>query len=189
MSKDIVTAGILGGVVMFVCLAAGRIFLPDFDNSGFRMLPDQVPMQAALKERIKTPGTYVCPYLPPNQDTALFPDYWKEPVFTITYTGYTHSTVPGFGSIGVFSFLLAPLAAGWLLSQASDRVLATFSRRWIFVTTLGLFVAVSSDLLRALTDEQKLPAVAVAVLGTVITWLLIGLVLAWRIRPRPTVSR
>ena len=125
----------------------------------------------------------MCPYLPPNEGNALFPDYLNEPIFAVTYKGYTHSTVPGFASVGVLSFLLAPMAAAWLLSQASDRVLATYFRRLLFVTALGLFIAVSSDLLRGLTDEQPFPAVAEMAIASVITWALVGLVVAWRIKP------
>jgi len=169
---------------MFVVMAAGRIFLPDIGNAGLRPLPDQVPIHAALKQRINEPGTYICPYLPPNESRTLFADYLNEPVFAITYKGYTHSTVPGFASVGVLSFLLAPMAAAWLLSQASARILATYFRRALFVTGLGLFVAVSSDLLRGLTDEQSFSTVTEMAVASIITWALVGLVLAWRIKPR-----
>ena len=169
---------------MFLTMAAGRIFLPGFGNAGFRTMPDQVQIHAALKQRIIRPGTYVCPYLPPNERSALFPDYLNEPIFAVTYKGYTHATVPGFASLGILSFLLAPMAAAWLLLQASERVLATYFRRVFFVTALGLFVAVSSDLLRSLTDEQPFSAVAEMAAVSVITWGFVGLVVAWRIKPK-----
>ena len=173
---------------MFLAMAAGRIFLPDLGNAELRTMPDQVPIHQALKQRITEPGTYVCPYLAPNERAAVFPNYLNEPIFAVNYKGYTHATVPGFASVGVLSFLLAPMAAAWLLSQASQRVLATYFRRLLFVTALGLFIAVSSDLLRGLTDEQPFPAVAEMAAVSVITWALVGLVVAWRINPKTAGS-
>ena len=183
MIKDVLISAVLGGVVMFVVALALRFALPGVGNSGFRTMPDQARIHAALKERITEPGTYVCPYLGPSESNALFSDYLNEPIFEVTYKGYTHATVPGFASAGMLSFLLAPMAAAWLLSQASNRVLATFSRRVIFVASLGLFLAVSADLLRALTEERTITTVAGMAAGSLITWILVGLVLAWRIKP------
>lgn len=184
MTKDILISGVFGGMVMFAVMAACRLLLPDVGNSGFRTMPDQAPIHAALKERITEPGRYVCPYLRPDDANALFPGYLNEPIFEITYKGYTHATVPGFASAGMFAFLLGPMAAAWLLSQASDRVLATYLGRAGYVASLGLFVAVSADLLRALTDELPLTTVAGMAGVSVIAWTLVGLVLAWRIKPK-----
>ena len=151
-----------------------------------RSIPDQVPVHAALKARITEPGTYVFPYATHEDRSALFPDYLNEPIFAVTYKGFTHSTVPGFASAGILSFLLAPMAAAWLLSQASEKVLATYIRRAAFVASLGFFIAVSTDLLRALSDEQTLVAVAGAAVLSILTWSSVGLVLAWRVKPRIT---
>ncbi len=184
MARNILISGILGGVVMFVVMAAFRIFLPGVGYPVLRAIPGQVQIHAALKERITEPGTYVCPYLPTNEQRALFPDYLNEPVFAITYRGYTHATVPGFASVGILAFLFAPMTASWLLSQASTRVLATYSRRVLYVASLGLFVAISADLLRGLTEEQTFSTVAAKALVSLITWALVGLVLAWGIKPK-----
>lgn len=183
MTKNILISGVLGGVVIFAVMVAFRLFLPAVGNSELLAMPDQVPMQAALKGRITKPGTYICPYLPPDQRSGLFPDYLNEPIFAVTYGGYTHATVPGFKSAGMLAFLLAPMAAAWLLSQASDRVLATYSRRVLFVTALGLFIALGADLLRSLTNEQPFRTAAEMALGSLVTWALVGLVLGWRIKP------
>ncbi len=183
MAKKIVIWGAMGGIVMFAVMLVCRLFLPGLGREGFRTMPGQVSIHAALKERITEPGTYICPYLPPEGRSALFPDYLNEPVFAVTYRGYTHGTVPGFASPGVLSFLLAPMAAAWLLSQASVRVLATYARRAIFVGTLGLFVALATDLLRILTEELPFREAAGMAMISLITWASVGLVLAWGIRP------
>ncbi len=183
MFKNILLSGILGGVVMFVVFTAVRILLPSVGYPVLQALPGQVPIHAQLKEQITKPGTYVCPYMTPEEAKAFFPDYWNEPVFVVTYRGGSHSTVPGFASLGMLAFLLAPLAAAWLLSQASDKVLATYLRRVLFVGILGILVLVTADLMRSLTDELPFALVAGRALVSVITWVLIGIVLAWRIKP------
>lgn len=183
MTKNILISGLLGGVVMFTAILACRLLLPDFGNTRIRTMPDQEQIQAELKKRITEPGTYVCPYLLPGAANTHFPDYLNEPIFSVTYRGYTHATVPGFAPVGLLGCVLAPMTAAWLLSQASNRVLAKYSRRVLFVATLGLFVAVSADLLRALTEEQPFGAVAGMAVASLITWVLVGLVLAWRIKP------
>ena len=107
----------------------------------------------------------------------------NEPVFAVNYGGYTHATVPGFASIGMLSFLLAPMAAAWLLSRASERVEGTYLNRVFFIASLGVFIAIAGDLMRSLTEEASMAIVAGKVAITIIVWILTGLVLAWRIRP------
>ena len=183
MNKNIFISGVLGGVVMFVAMSAGRFFLQGIGYSGFRTMPDQVQIHAALKERITEPGTYVCPYMLPGESNSFFPDYLNQPIFEVTYKGYTHATVPGFASAGMLAFLLAPIVAAWLLSQASERVMASYFRRAVYVAILGLFVAVSADLVRALAEDQPLLAVMATALVSMATWAAVGLVLAWKIKP------
>ncbi len=183
MTKNVLIAGILGGIVMFVVMVAGRIFLPGVGYAELRPMPGQVQLQAALKERITEPGTYVCPYLRDDRRSDAFPDYLNEPVFVVTYRGYTHATVPGFVSAGMLSFLLAPMAAAWLLAQASNRVLGAYLRKAAYVATLGLFLVVSGDLLRVLTDNLPVSQAMGKALISLVTWTLVGLVLAWKVKP------
>jgi hypothetical protein len=183
MKKRIAISAVLGGLVIFAEMAAFRVFLPGVGSSPLRTLPDQVRIHRALKAVITQPGTYICPYLPMEERSAIFPDYLNEPVFAVIYRGHTHSTVPGFASFGILHFLLAPLVAACLLSQASARILKSYARRVVFMTALGLFIAVSADLPRMLTDELPLHiAVEMAVIS-LITWAGAGAVLAWIIKP------
>ncbi len=186
MIRNILMSGILGGAVMFAATLACRILLPGTGAPLLQPMPGQVQIHAALKERITQPGTYVCPYLPPEERRAFFPNYLNEPVFAITYRGHTHATVPGFASVGMLSFLLAPMAASWLLSQASARVLASYWRRYAYIAALGVFIILDADLMRNLTDDLSFKAVVGIALVDLITWTLVGLVLAWSVRPRRT---
>jgi hypothetical protein len=122
-------------------------------------VPHQAALHAALKARI------------------------TEPVYAITYKGYTHSTVPGFRNLGVLSILFAPVLAAWLLTKTSESVLKRYATRVLFVMMLGLFVAMAGDWPRAVADEQQASSLLLTTANTIVTWLLAGLAIAWRIRP------
>lgn len=173
---------------MFIVMAVFRLFLPAVGHASLLVMPDQVPIHAQLKERITKPGTYVVPSLSPEKRSALFPDYLNEPIFAVIYKGYTHGSVPGFASVGILSFLLAPMVAAWRLSQVSERVLATYLRRVLFVSTLRPSIAVSADLMCSFTDDLPLASVAGKAVFSMITRVLIGLVLAWKIKPQSAGS-
>ena len=182
MVKDILISGVLGGIVMFLGLAGSLLIPGAMGHETIRPVPDQAEIHAALKERITEPGTYAVPYLRP-EEASSFETYGDEPLYEIRYKGYTHNTVPGFKNPGVLAFLLAPMIATWLLSRASSSVLSRYSRRVLFVTVLGLFLAVGGDWVRALADETPVSGLAASTFASIVTWLLVGLVVAWRIRP------
>ena len=71
------------------------------------------------------------------------------------------------------------MIAAWLLSMASEKILAKYFRRVFFVTILGLFLAVYGDVL----SEKPMDRILLSSINTLLTWFLAGLVIAWRIRP------
>jgi hypothetical protein len=71
------------------------------------------------------------------------------------------------------------MIAAWLLSVASERILAKFSRRVLFVAVLGLFLAVFGDI----SSEKPLDLILLSSVQNLISWTLAGLVIAWRIKP------
>lgn len=79
----------------------------------------------------------------------------------------------------LFCILVAPIIAAWLLSLTSEKVLAKYSRRVLFVTILGLFLAVFGDVL----SEKPNDRILLSSINSLITWFLAGLVIAWRIKP------
>lgn len=188
MKKQIITSGILGGIVMFIWLTFSLTVLRLGTNPAPRPLPDQAEVHAALKKRITDVGVYACLYVSSEKEANQFPNYRDEPLYVITYDGYTHNTVPGFRSLGVLAFLFAPVVAAWLLSRASDSILARYSRRVFFVAGLGLFLAVGGDWLRALSGGQPTTRLLFATLNSLITWLLVGLVIAWQVKPHARLS-
>ncbi|MBU0983865.1 MAG: hypothetical protein KKA42_08345 [candidate division Zixibacteria bacterium] len=184
MNKQIIVAGCLGAIVMFVWLVVSYTMLPLSGRQEIRTVDDQLELHAFLKARISEPGKYAVPYLAPGQEALVYDSYRDEPLYEVTYQGYTHNTVPGFLTIGMFGFLFAPLLAAGLLAHAAPGVLQTYGRRVLYVVILGLFLSFGSDWLRGLTGEHTTGMILRASVNQVITWALVGAVLAWRIKPK-----
>jgi hypothetical protein len=58
----------------------------------------------------------------------------------------------------------------------------------LFVAGLGLFLAVGGDWMRALSGGQPNTQLLLATLNSLITWILVGLVIAWQVKPLPKLS-
>ncbi len=188
MTKRIIVSGLLGTVVMVVWTIFSFAVLRSGGRE-IRPVPDQAGLHAALKARITQPGTYACLYVSSEREAAQFPNYRDEPLYSITYTGTTHNTVPGFKNLGALSIVLAPMLAAWLLAKSSGHWFRRYPTRVAFVTMLGVFVAIAGDWPRAVADEQLASGLLQTTANTIATWLLAGLAIAWRITPEMLVVR
>jgi len=183
MKKQIVVAGLLSAVVIFVWLTFSNAILPFKRHYTLLTFPDQMTVHRLLKERITEPGIYTCPYFHSYYEAAQFEGYGDEPIFTISYTGVTHNTVTGFLSFSILAIFIAPMIASWMLSVASPKILASYIRRTLFVMTLGIFLAIFGDWLRMLEENEPSGLIVFMMINHIITWTLAGLVIAWRIKP------
>lgn len=178
MIKNILIAGLLGGLVIFVWLVLSRGPIP-LSGDIPQPIPNDKELHTTLTETIPEPGLY---YLPggSEENQALYDDYGNEPLFMITNTGRTPNAFMGqflFELLGIF---IAPMIAAWMLSMTSEKILSTYSRRVLFVTVLGLFLALYGDI----GSEKPVSFTLLSSIGSLVTWALAGLVIAWRIKPR-----
>ncbi|MFC1564910.1 hypothetical protein ACFL6G_08250 [candidate division KSB1 bacterium] len=184
MRKDVVIAGLAGGIVIFIWMIISNGILPFKRSVVMKTFPNQKPVHDILKERITEPGIYSCPYMHEyEEEMSFFPDYGNEPIFAIVYNGETHNTVEGLLSMRILTILLVPLIAAWLLSVSSDRIISKFSRRFLFVLALGILLALFGYMT---ADFQPAAYTLFKLVNTVISWSLTGLVIAWRIKPDKT---
>ncbi len=181
--KQILLSGVFGSLVMFVGLLIGSSMVQFGGNTALQTVPDQSELLTELKERINEPGTYVVPY-ETDGVMATDPDYLDEPFFEISYKGYTHRSVPGLSSSGTLAFFFAPMIAAWLLSMASPEVLSNYTKRVLFVMALGLLVVVSDDWLGSMKESIPPRQMLASAIGSMITWILVGMVVAWQVKPR-----
>ncbi|UCE24494.1 MAG: hypothetical protein JSU74_00135 [Candidatus Zixiibacteriota bacterium] len=185
MTKDIITAGLLGGLVILIWLTIAHGMLPFKRYYTLKTFPDQLEVHRLLKANITEPGMYSVPYYSsPEQAAALADEYRNQPVYEITYLGYTHDTMRGLLSTSIVAIFLTPLMAAWILSMASARILKSYRRRLMYVVALGLFLVVWDNWMGQLTDEKLVGLAIFYAVANIVAWLLAGLVIAWKVKPK-----
>ena len=189
MKKDVLVAGLVGGAVMLVWLFVTNAVLPFKSNLMHKVIPlaNQLEVHEVLRENITQPGTYSVPYLS-LQEEAHFPDYRDQPVYSITYEGYTHSgggggTIMSSFPVTMLAVFLPPLIAAWMLSVTSPAILSKYLRRFLFVAALGVIVALYDDVLQMSFGPQPKDYLTFLAINNLIAWTLTGLVIARMIRP------
>jgi hypothetical protein len=184
MKKDIVIAGLLGGFAIFVWIFLSKSILPMSGSVSIKSFDNQPEIHQMLKERITETGKYAVPYLPEWEQNQI-PDYGNQPVFKITYTGFTHNSASGTSMIlPLITIFVVLMIAAWLLSVASEKILAKYSRRFLFVSVLGFAVVLFSNVIRSSFDSQPMEHIVFYVITDMVTWLIAGLIIAWRIKPK-----
>ena len=184
MKRTVLPAGFSGGIVMFVWLFLTNALLPFKSNLIHRALPfhGQVELPEVLKRTVTDPGSYSIPYLS-REDEDRFPDYRSQPVFNVVFEGYAHSGEGG-GSIlsslpvMLVAVFLPPLLAAWMLSLASQAVLASYFRRVLFVSAIGVIIALADDVLQMSFGPQAKDYLAFLAINNLLAWTATALVIA-----------
>jgi hypothetical protein len=189
MKKNVWLAGFLGGVVMFIWLFISNAVLPLKSSMIHKVVPNQLEVHQALKENITEPGTYSCPYLSHEEEAAM-PDYRSQPIYSITYHGSTHGDPGSTGALLpiVLIFVVTTIAA-WMLSVTSERSRSSYARRVLFVALIGAIVASYGDLLQLSFGPQPRDYLVFLAVNNLITWTLVGLVVAACVRGESVESR
>jgi hypothetical protein len=134
-----------------------------------------------LKEHVVDPGRYVVN--PELTAERRFPG--GEPVFSILYGGVGHESAGRLALVGLVVFFLAPLIAAWLLSHAAQPVLFSYPRKVLFFVAIGLLFAIYTDLSAFGIGGYPMGDALVLAASHVVSWTLVGCIVAWRIRPEP----
>jgi hypothetical protein len=82
-------------------------------------------------------------------------------------------------------FVIASTVAAWMLSLASARTIASYPRKVLFFAAIGLLLAVFGDLMSFGIDSYSLNDALMLAGHDILAWTLVGLVVAWRIKPEP----
>ncbi len=181
--KRVVIAGLLGALVLIVWTFAVNGLLRFKSNIDMKQVPNEREVYEVLKENIKEPGRYTCN--PAVTSDRRYPE--GEPVFSILYGGMGHEAAGGFMWIGLVIYVLSPIIAAWMLSQASVRVLSSYSSKVLFFTALGLLFALFGHLADAGIGGYPIRDAVVWGLHDIVLWTLIGLVVAGRLRPERAI--
>ena len=184
MSPKVVGAGLLGGLAAIMWTAAVGSLVPIRDQMGNLEAPNEEVVLAALDASLTEAGVYLVPGKFPHD--SLFLDRFENgPLYRI------HALAEGGGLaqflVSDLALLLAPIIPAWFLMMLCAYDRPGYGARVFVVAMFGVFVALGAYL--PMWDQELYPPTYVFLLAgnAVLTWIVVGLVVAARIRPRPEV--
>jgi len=178
VAKKVIVAGVLGGLVMMVWMILVNGILGFNSRINMKRIADERGVYETLKNNISEPGRYLCN--PEGTPTGYPPN---EPVFSILYGGMGHEAAGRNMLIQLPFFFIAPIVAAWMLSVTSKRTLASLPRKVAFVACIGLLLGVWGHLGNYGIGGYPLDSTIALMAHDIVLWGLVGLVLAWRLRP------
>jgi hypothetical protein len=178
VTRRVVVAGLFGGVVIMVWMILVNGILGFNSRINMKRLSNERAVYEILKNDITEPGKYVCN---PEGTPSGYPP--NEPVFSILYGGMGHEAAGQNMLIQLPFFFIVPVVAAWMLSVTSKTVLASFPRKLAFIACIGLLFGVWGHLGNFGIGGYPLADTIALMVHDIVLWALVGLVLAWRMRP------
>lgn len=179
MKKKIIISGILGCIVLIVWVFIVNVIFGFQARIDMKQIPEERQVYEIIKEYIVVPGRYI--FNPKPTPEGGSPD--GEPVFGIFYGGVGHEAAGNQMTVELLVFFLVATIGAWMLSQTSERILDSYPRKVLFFTAIGLVIALFSDMRNFGIASYPLKDALMLALNHVIVWTLMGLVIAWRIKP------
>jgi len=184
MSSRVIVSGLLGGLVLILWTFVINGVLGFKSRMDMKQVPDERAVYEVLRAHVTEPGGYVCN--PALTGVGRFPD--RAPVYSIRYSGLGHGEAGQEVLAGLLVFLAAPIVVAWLLSAASDRVLSSYRRKLLFFVAVGVLVALVADVARFGIGGYTMGDALLVAASDLAAWTLVGLVVAWRMRPGVRVA-
>lgn len=148
-------------------------------NIDMKKIPAEEQVYTVLTEHVVEPGRYtVNPALTAEN---RFPE--GKPVYSVLYSGMGHEAAGNLMWVGLIVFFVAPLIAAWLLSQTSERILSRYGRKVLFFSAIGVLFAIFRNLADFGIGGYPLGDTLLLAAHSIVVWTLMGLVVAWRIKP------
>jgi hypothetical protein len=181
MNWRVLRTGLGAGVVALVCTALVQGLLPFRDTLGYKEAPEEATVLSILDRALTETGLYLVPgHSPP--DSLFRARYEAGPLFRI------HSLRRGAGGpphvvISMLAVFLAPLVPAWVLFLLCRSGRPSFARRVTLVFLFGVFLALSGHIQLWGTELYPFSYALLLTFDALFTWMVVGLVLAWRISP------
>ncbi|MFZ0391426.1 MAG: hypothetical protein WAN36_13285 [Calditrichia bacterium] len=194
--KQVVIAGILGGIVVFVWGFISWVVLP-WHNYSMQTLPQEERLVGEMRGLQLETGVYFFPGMAESSDeenARKNEEVWAEnhrqgPIGMIFY--HREGTEPMSPGVFILGILIAIIAAGVAaaLLKISVNQISSYGKRVAFVAMIGLFSVIAVPIYN--WNWLYIPATytIIAVLDLFITWVLAGLVIAWRVKPTMPISK
>ena len=179
MLKKIIIAGILGTIVLIIWTFVVNGIFRFQASIDMKQIDTEKQVYEVLKEHIANPGRYIIN--PELTQGMAFPG--EDPVFSVLYGGVGHEKAGALMLLNLIVGFLGVLIGAFMLSQTSAQVLASYWRKVLFFTAIGALVAIFTDLTKFGIGGYPLQDAILLGINSVIIWTLVGLVVAWRIKP------
>jgi hypothetical protein len=184
MTKRVILAGILGGILMFHWGFLTHMVLP-LGEMGVRKLPDEPAVFAPIRSTVKEPGFYVFPAMDmkasESEQQACLERAKQGPIgVLIVKPQGSEIVLPKLLLTEFATNTASALLAALLLSQL--RVGASYWTRVGLVTLLGLFALVTVDVPYWNWYSFPTEFVASEAVEHIVGWFVVGLALAAIVR-------
>ncbi|NIM52791.1 MAG: hypothetical protein GTO22_26690 [Gemmatimonadales bacterium] len=186
MDRRVITTGLLGGLVALGWTVVAQNLIPIRNDLGYKEVSNEETVLSALDPNLTETGLYLVPgHSPPD---SLFRSRYEEgPIFRI------HSLRSGAGGpahvlIPMLALLIAPVIPTWILWRLCQQERPTLRARIAVVALFGIFLALSADLRMWGMELYPLSYSLFLGLSSVAGWVIVGLLIAWRIRPKPVAA-
>lgn len=185
MRRRVIISGLLGAVVLVVWTFLINGILGFGSSIDRKSITTERKVHETLRASLVEPGRYIA-----NPELTLagtFPE--GEPVFSIHYSGMGHESAGAVMLVQVAIFVAAPMISAWLLSVSSPWILSSYPRRVFFLAAMGLLIALSGSIANFGIDSYAAKDALMLALLDITTWTVVGLVVAWRMRPEADILR
>jgi len=183
ITKNILVASILGGIVLFLWGAFSHMVLP-LGEVGLQAMPNEEQVLSALSTNVQGAGLYFFPW--GSDETEADMKAWEEkyrsgPAGLLVYRPLGGEPMtPGMLLTELVTDIIAALLGSLLMMKAISG-LATFGARVFFCTLLGLFGSLLVN--TQYWNWYGFPGdyTLAAILDDVIGFTLVGIVLSWKL--------
>ncbi|HET9136049.1 MAG TPA: hypothetical protein VFO76_05375 [Candidatus Kapabacteria bacterium] len=178
--KKIILASALGALTMFMWGAISWVALP-WHKATLHSFSNEDAIIAVLKASNAESGNYMVPGYANSQE-AMKAKAASGPVAHITYSPVGYDMGPMFYIKGIVLDFIILLIAVSMLSKISWS-LASYSNRVKFMMMIGLVIGLSARLGDSIYMGSGIDFALVFAIDEVITWTLVGLVVAKFMKP------
>jgi len=179
MTRRILLAGALGTIALFLWTFIANVVFGFTARFEMNRVANEHVVYEILRDNVVAPGAYVVN--PAPTASGGFP---AGPVFAVTYGGVGHEAAGRMFIVETALALVTVLLVTGLLAASAPSVLARYLRRALFVTGIGVLLAVTGDLGRIGIAGLPIKAAVLLAANTVLSWTAAGLAVAWVMRPR-----
>jgi hypothetical protein len=187
MDRRLITTGLLAGFVFLGWKVVSQGLLPIRDELGYKDAQNEERVLSTLDANLPGTGLYIVPgHSPP--DSLFRARYSEGPIFRI------HSLRRGAGGtphflVSILALFIAPMIPTALVWRLCRNGGLGFGARATTVALFGVFLALAADIQLWGTELYPLNYSIFLASSSVVGWAIVGLVVAWRIRPTKQAAR